>query len=88
MTTFQYNLVLKHWSIYTTLAKMPAVADPGFSWGGGGAPAPKSANIFQFFFSENCMKMKEFGPQGGVPYTPPDPPMVSSVILWKLLKLK
>ena len=40
-----------------------SVADPGFS-PGGGAPTPKSAIIFQFF-AENCMKMKEFGPQGG-----------------------
>ena len=40
-----------------------AVADPGFS-PGGGAPTPKSAIIFQFF-AENCMKMKEFGPPGG-----------------------
>ena len=38
------------------------MADPGFS--PGGAPTPKSAIIFQFF-AENCMKMKEFGPQGG-----------------------
>ena len=28
-----------------------------------GAPIPKIAIIFQFF-AENCMKMKEFGPQG------------------------
>ena len=41
-----------------------SVADPGFSPGGGGAPTPKSAIIFQFF-AENCMKMKEFGPPGG-----------------------
>ena len=40
-----------------------AVADPGFS-PGGGAPTPKSAIIFQFF-AKNCMKMKEFGPPGG-----------------------
>ena len=55
-----------------------AVADPGFSPGGGGAPTPKSAIIFQFF-AENCMKMKEFGPPGGalVSGAPPlDPPMV------------
>ena len=39
-----------------------SVADPGFS--PGGAPTPKSAIIFQFF-AKNCMKMKEFGPQGG-----------------------
>ena len=30
----------------------------------GGAPTPKIAIIFQIF-AENCMKMKEFGPQGG-----------------------
>ena len=35
--------------------------------GGGGAPTPKSAIIFQFF-AENCMKMKEFGPP---PLAPP-----------------
>ena len=29
----------------------------------GGAPTPKSAIIFQFF-TEKCMKMKEFGPPG------------------------
>ena len=45
------------------LSAMSAVADPGFS-PGGGAPTPKSAIIFQFF-AENCMKMKEFGPPGG-----------------------
>ena len=36
----------------------------------GGAPTPKSAIIFQIF-AENCMKIKEFGPQGGrVPGAP------------------
>ena len=30
----------------------------------GGAPTPKIAIIFHIF-AENCMKMKEFGPQGG-----------------------
>ena len=46
-----------------------AVADPGFS--PGGAPTPKIAIIFHIF-AENCMKMKEFGPPGGVhvPGTP------------------
>ena len=45
------------------------VADPGFS-PGGGAPTPKIAIIFQIF-AENCMKMKEFGPQGArVPGAP------------------
>ena len=50
------------------------MADPGFSQGC--APTPKSAIIFQFF-AENCMKMKEFGPRGGVPGAPP-PPLGSS----------
>ena len=36
----------------------------------GGAPTPKIAIIFQIF-AENCMKMKEFGPQGGArPWSP------------------
>ena len=51
------------------------MADPGFS--PGGAPTPKIAIIFHIF-TENCMKMKEFGPQGGGarPWRPPlDPPM-------------
>ena len=30
----------------------------------GGAPIPK-LGLFCNFFAENCMKMKEFGPQGG-----------------------
>ena len=30
----------------------------------GGVPTPKIAIIFQIF-TENCMKMKEFGPPGG-----------------------
>ena len=42
----------------------------------GGGPTPKSVIIF-IFFAENCMKMKEFGPQGGarVPGAPLDPTM-------------
>ena len=46
---------------------MCAVADLGFS--PGGVPTPKIAIIFQIF-AENCMKMKEFGPPGGVPEAP------------------
>ena len=51
------------------------MADPGFS--PGGAPTPKIAIIFHIF-AENCMKMKEFGPQGGrTSLAPPlDPPMI------------
>ena len=41
-----------------------SVADLGFS--PGSAPTPKIAIIFQFF-AENCMKMKEFGPQRARP---------------------
>ena len=43
-----------------------------FPRGGGGAPTPKIAIIFHIF-TENCMKMKEFGPPGGarVPGAPP-----------------
>ena len=43
----------------------------------GGAPTPKIAIIFHIF-TENCMKMKEFGPPGGggASLAPPlDPPM-------------
>ena len=52
-----------------------SVADPGFS--PGGAPTPKIAIIFHIF-AETCMKMKEFGPQGGrASLAPPlDPPML------------
>ena len=45
-----------------------SVADPGFS--PGGARTPKIAIIFQIF-TENCMKMKEFGPGGGAFPAPP-----------------
>ena len=46
------------------------VADPGFS--AEGPLIPKIAIIFHIF-AENCMKMKEFGPPGGVriPGAPP-----------------
>ena len=30
-----------------------------------GAPTPKLVLFCFFFFAENCMKMKEFGPGGG-----------------------
>ena len=44
--------------------------DPGFSRGGGGAPTPKSAIIFQFF----CRKLHEneriWTPGGHVPGAP------------------
>ena len=49
------------------------MADPGFSWGWGGAPTPEVGLFFKLF-AENCMKMKEFGP-------PLDPPMVYKVRL-------
>ena len=46
-----------------------AVVDPGFSrWeGGAGNPRGECGNLsFCKIFSENCMKMKEFGPKGNV----------------------
>ena len=51
-----------------------AVADLGFS--PGGAPTPK-VGVLIYYFAENCMKMKEFGPPGGgASLAPPlDPPM-------------
>ena len=47
---------------------------------GGGVPTPKVGVLtfyFTNYFAENCMKMKEFGSQGGggVPGAPLDPPM-------------
>ena len=36
--------------------------DSGFSWGG--TPTPK-VGVLAYFFVENYMKMKEFGPRGG-----------------------
>ena len=40
-----------------------------------GVPTPKDL-LFCQFLAENCLKMKEFGPQGArVPGAPLDPPM-------------
>ena len=39
-----------------------------------GAPAPK-VGVLTFFFAENCLKMKEFGPSGTSLAPPLDPPM-------------
>ena len=33
--------------------------------------------LFCILFAENCMKMKEFGPQGGFPDNPLDPPLIT-----------
>ena len=46
-------------------------------WGAGGDPPEHLLlQIFCKFFTENCMKMKEFGPGGGCASLPPlDPPM-------------
>ena len=57
------------WSIRK---KYLSVADPGFSWGGGGANS-QSGIILQFFFAKNSMKMKEFRPpeRGGASLSPP-----------------
>ena len=58
-----------------------AVADPGFS-PGGGVPTPKNAIIFQFF-AENCIKMKEFGPQGGHASLAPPLGSTNAVNIWQ-----
>ena len=56
---------------------MRSVADPGF-FRGGCANSQKCYYFSSFFFAENCMKMKEFGPPGRrASLVPPplDPPM-------------
>ena len=61
---------------HQSLGAYIAVADPGFSRGGGREPSRGGVNTPNF--PENCMKSKEFGrPGGGVrPSRPPlDPPM-------------
>ena len=55
-----------------------SVVDPGFSWG---APTAK-VGVQTYYFAENCMKMKEFGPPGSrVPGAPLDPPLKLTKIL-------
>ena len=45
------------------------VADLGFFLGWG-SPTPK-VGLLTYYLAENCMKMKEFGPRGGVhPWRP------------------
>ena len=48
-----------------------AGADPGFSWGGANPWGACSNLLLCKIFAKNCMKMKEFGPRGGVPSAPP-----------------
>ena len=52
-----------------------------------GAPNPK-VGVLTYFFAENCMKMKEFGPRGRAsPGSPLDPPLVSHLrITWNLIR--
>ena len=55
---------------YTFVIK--SVVDPGFPRGRGANPQGEGANLlFSQNFPKNCMKMKEFGPGGGVPSVPP-----------------
>ena len=60
------------------------MADPGFLRGG--APTPKGGGQHTILpkFPENCMKLKEFGPQGVVPVPPLDPPMQATFISGKV----
>ena len=48
-----------------------------FADGGVASPWDRSENLmFDKIFVDNCVKMKEIGPSGGVPSTPSlDPPM-------------
>ena len=58
-------------------AHLLTVADPGFSRGV--ALTPK-LGLFYKYFAENCMKMKEFGPRGGVSLVSPlDLPMFKEI---------
>ena len=56
------------------LYQFSAVADPGFFEG---VPTPKVGQV-TYFFTENYMKMKDFGPRGRIPGAPLDPPMSQS----------
>ena len=55
------------------------VADPGFPQGGSANSKDRCEKLsFDQFFPKNCMKLKEFGPTGGVPDDSPlDPPVVA-----------
>ena len=68
----------------TSLLHSQAVADPGFPRRGGANFQSGGANLlFGQIFTQNCMKMKEFGPRGGGarPWRHPlDPPMPRDVI--------
>ena len=54
------------WSLLCNyLYREQAVADPGFPRGGGAnSPGGRQHTILPNF-PKNCMKLKEFGPQGG-----------------------
>ena len=67
------------------LHKVLAVADPRFPRGGfANSPGRGDSNI-RFFpkFPKYCMKLKEFGLQGGRPSRPPlDPPLARKELNW------
>ena len=55
---------------------------------GGGRGRTLSKWVCQpIFFVENCMKMKEFRPPGGVPGVPLDPPMLLPLTVFYVMKL-
>ena len=59
------------------------MADPGFSWRGAANSRSGYANLsFCKFFARNCMKMKEFGLQGGCMSLAIPPPPFDLPILW------
>ena len=87
-----------HWNAHSFIIFYPtAVADPGFPQGGGANSPGGHQHTILPNFSKNCMKLKEFGPQGGAhpKFYYVDPPLnwklfvplLSSLLLTKLLGL-
>ena len=72
LTNMHTEFKLMDWiKTETWHTKLKAVADPGFSPGGGANSQSGYANLF--FWSKIAWKWKNFGPQGGarVPGAPP-----------------
>ena len=65
--TSEIRVFFTNWPKLAAMAMLASVADPGFPRGGGANPQSGGANLLLGQkFPENCMKMKEFGPRGGV----------------------
>ena len=78
-----YKIQCNHWRLMSVVLLFwifvfNSVADPGFHQGGGAnSPGGWRQHTILPNFPKNCMKLKEFGPQGArVPCAPPlDPPL-------------